>query len=478
MDDLAKGPLREPKIIFAIVMVVVAIAALQPTPTQTAGGKLSVTTSLEFGLDLQGGARATLFAENATKEQIDKAADVLRSRINALGVKDIALATLQIGDRWAIQLELAGATPEKLKDLIESQGKFEAKINRIVRLTNGQGTLTVDGRDLSVSISEIREGEEIQFQGVPFTITNITQSEVTYTATVYTGEDILQIFRDEPTHAGVVRDATGRWSFYFTVLTRGEAAERFAKVTKDLGVVGQYLSATIDLYLDDEFKTDLQISAGLRGRAETQTQISGPGDSEADARAEMRKLQAILESGALPIALQSEAGRTIPAKLGEEFFQSIIIALLVALAGVSGLIFARYKDPRIVLPIIGTSVSELLLILGAAAAMRWTIDLAAIAGVVIAIGTGVNDQIIITDEILGKFGPVAREEVSLMQKMRRAFFIVFVAAATIIAAMVPLFVVGAGSLRGFAFTTIIGVLAGVLITRPAYGKFIEHLKKE
>jgi len=37
---------------------------------------------------------------------------------------------------------------------------------------------------------------------------------------------------------------------------------------------------------------------------------------------------------------------------------------------------------------------------------------------------------------------------------------------------------GAGMLKGFALTTIIGVSVGVFITRPAYASIIEILLKE
>ena len=41
--------------------------------------------------------------------------------------------------------------------------------------------------------------------------------------------------------------------------------------------------------------------------------------------------------------------------------------------------------------------------------------------------------------------------------------------------MLPLLRAGAGLLTGFALTTIIGITAGVLITRPAYGAAVEVL---
>ena len=43
---------------------------------------------------------------------------------------------------------------------------------------------------------------------------------------------------------------------------------------------------------------------------------------------------------------------------------------------------------------------------------------------------------------------------------------------------VPLMFAGAGLLKGFALTTILGVSVGVFITRPAYAAIVELLIKE
>ena len=104
----------------------------------------------------------------------------------------------------------------------------------------------------------------------------------------------------------------------------------------------------------------------------------------------------------------------------------------------------------------------------------WTIDLPAIGGIIAAIGTGIDHQIIIADETLkGR----KREEGDIRRKIKTAMFIIFGAAATIIAAMFPLVFLGVGLVRGFAITTIVGVLVGFLITRPAYAKIIESVAK-
>ena len=64
--------------------------------------------------------------------------------------------------------------------------------------------------------------------------------------------------------------------------------------------------------------------------------------------------------------------------------------------------------------------------------------------------------------------------------VKNALFIIFASAGTLIAAMLPLTYIGfargasgIGTIAGFAFTTILGVLVGVFITRPAYAKFVE-----
>jgi len=210
----------------------------------------------------------------------------------------------------------------------------------------------------------------------------------------------------------------------------------------------------------------------LQGKVQPEIQISGPGDSRDDAWRNMNQLQSILESGALPTEIEIVQMNTISPTLGDEFMRAAVIAILFSILAVSVVIYFRYKDPRIVIPIILTSCTEVLLIFGFAAFIHWTIDLAAIAGIIAAIGSGVDDQIIITDESDKK-----KDELSMNRKLKRAFFIIFASAATTIAVMVPLLTVGAGGVRGFAFTTIVGVIIGVLLTRPAFAKVIEYLRR-
>jgi preprotein translocase subunit SecD len=145
------------------------------------------------------------------------------------------------------------------------------------------------------------------------------------------------------------------------------------------------------------------------------------------------------------------------------------MASSIAFASICVLIFIRYRRIKISLIMLGVALSEVIMILGFSALMNANLDLASIAGIIAAIGTGINDQQVIVDETRrSKF-----ESMSL--RIKEALFIIFTSFATILASLFPLFYVGAGLLRGFAVTSIIGVTLGVLITRPAFADMIKGI---
>ncbi len=133
-------------------------------------------------------------------------------------------------------------------------------------------------------------------------------------------------------------------------------------------------------------------------------------------------------------------------------------------------IYLRYREPAIVLPMMAVNLSEIVILLGIAAAIEQQLDLAAIAGLIAVLGTGIDQLVIITDEVLHE-GRVPSKNI-YEKRLTRAVGIIMISAATVIIAMLPLALMDLSTLRGFAIITILGVLIGVLITRPAYGKII------
>jgi preprotein translocase subunit SecD len=167
---------------------------------------------------------------------------------------------------------------------------------------------------------------------------------------------------------------------------------------------------------------------------------------------------------------------TISPTLGSQFINNALLTGLIAVAAVTLILVINYRKLKIALPIIGCSVAEVLLTLGMYALFGWNLDLAAIAGLIIAVGIGVNDQIVIMDEALKKEMETTAH--NWKERIKRAFFIIFSAYFTVVVAMLPLLFAGAGLLKGFALTTIIGATVGVMITRPAYAYVIQLLYEE
>ena len=82
------------------------------------------------------------------------------------------------------------------------------------------------------------------------------------------------------------------------------------------------------MYIDGKFLSSLQISEGLKGRAETQIQITGTGsgatldEAQKSANEEMKKLQTVLITGSLPFKLQIVKLDTI-SQLSVQILQNI-----------------------------------------------------------------------------------------------------------------------------------------------------------
>ena len=256
-------------------------------------------------------------------------------------------------------------------------------------------------------------------------------------------------------------------------------------MTKDLEVITegseQYLSKKIELYLDNSLVDELNIGSDLKGRAVTDISISGSGSGNTreeatfDSLKNMKRLQTILITGSLPVKLNIVQTDGISPVLGKEFIKNAVIMAIAAMIVIALIIFIRFRKLEISVPIIFTMLAEIILLLGFAALVGWNLDIAAIAGIIVSAGTGVNDQIIITDEVLKGEADVTY---NWKQKIKKAFFIIIGAYLTLVVAMVPLLFAGAGLLKGFAFTTIVGISGGVFLTRPAFAATIEILLKK
>jgi preprotein translocase subunit SecD len=401
-------------------------------------------TNIRMGLDLQGGTRVLLQPEKeTTDEEMEMLIENMKYRLNIYGLSDVIVRKAgDLSGNQYVLVEIAGAKEEEVRELLAKQGKFEATI--------GNDTVFRGGQD------------------------------ITY---VCRSADCAGI--DPQRGCGQTSDDQWACSFRFAISLSPEAAARQAELTKALEVVSEdgdeYLSEKLILYLDNAKVDELNIAADLQGRETTDIAISGSGIGATRQEAifnsleNMKRLQTILITGSLPVKLSIVKTDTISPIFGAEFINNSLLIGLLALAAVAVVIFIRYRKIKVVVPMALTVLMEVVIILGVAALIGWNIDLAAIAGIIIAIGTGVDHQIIITDETLK--GEIT-EIYDWKKRIKNAFFIIMGAFFTTVVAMILLYIAGAGLLRGFAVTTIIGALIGVFITRPAYAAIIEILLKK
>lgn len=224
----------------------------------------------------------------------------------------------------------------------------------------------------------------------------------------------------------------------------------------------------------------LRIGCELKGSSTTDIQISGSGagvtqaDAVNDALKNMKKLQTVLLTGSLPVKLEVAKLDTISPNLGKEFLHNVMLVGVLALVAVSGVVLYRYRKVVIIFPMLLVMLSELVLILGFAALAKWNLDLASIAGLIVVVGTGMNHFIVITDETLRK----EAEALDWKTRIKNALFIIMGAYVINLGSLIPLFWAGAGLLKGFALTTIVGMSVGVLIARPAYATIVKILLEE
>jgi len=194
---------------------------------------------------------------------------------------------------------------------------------------------------------------------------------------------------------------------------------------------------------------------------------------------EARELSINLRAGALPAKLDVNEGTStyVSASSGDNFKRYSLATGLLAVFAVSVVVFLRYSSVRVAAPMVVTALSEVVILMGFAAVVNYPIDLSVIAGFIAVVGTGVDDLIIIADEVMVDGGVDSARVFS--SRFKKAFWVIVAAAATTMIAMAPLAVgLSLGDLQGFAIFTILGVLVGIGVTRPAYGDVLRRLVTE
>ena len=383
------------------------------------------------------------FKEGLTPQTVEETRKIIETKLNMLGLKSITVRT--VGSNLLV-VDLAGVPLSEAKRVVGKPGKFEIRIQ-----TEGEG-------------GEIEEGQRLA------EIRNITEH-------VLYGEEISRVAPAPSGRRGI--DGRVIWGATFMLTEAG--AKKFREAALKYGAVDEPWKHNVTMLLDDIVIYTAPISNESQHGEPPATEIlkerpiytwiaeTGSGD-EGLMRA--KELIIHMRAGVLPVPVEIIASGEVPAYLGAKFKEGSAFALLLALLLVSVIITVRYREKKIVLPIFFTLVAEVLAILGFAAVVGWQLDLPSIAGIIAVIGTGVDQLVMITDEVISGGKTASR---IYRRRVSFAYNIIFASAATTIVAMLALASMALGTLRGFAIVTIVGLLIGIFVTRPAYARILEHI---
>ncbi len=506
-------------IIFAVVLILGAI--------------ILGVKGLSYGLDFSGGTQFILTLDKEIdNSQMERVQSTVSQRLDWTGLKDVKVTSW---DNQYVGIEVAESDPDKvarIEEILQKQGRFECLFEGKVLFTGDEVVDVSKTATKGFGISKTADGYGWQ---IPFVLN--AKAARNFSESIFRKCILLQdgstscpstyFFIDRPINAlYLISNDTFEEDNYLANnairdLYKNGNLKYITYDTLDENVLFEINNFVLDNNVETiVYESDLNVSAleylnvellpvekreetpwsftatGLKtiiGLSETITNqnvasttspnfqvfmeliINGGSVDLEGAQNEVNELYAILNSGSLPVGIDSISKETVSPVLGQNILSKLLIAGLIALMVIALILFVRYRNWKVALPMLLVGISEIYLTLATSSLINWQLDLSAIAGILAAVGTGVDDQIIITDELMKR--KEEQEERSLLARVKRAFFIVWMAAATLTITMLPMIFVfgGVPKLVGFALTTLIGVAIGVLITRPAYASIVKYI---
>jgi preprotein translocase subunit SecD len=495
-----------------IFIMVVAYGGLAAT--------IAAGNSPELGLDLQGGVSVVLApTTDASGEQLDQALEIIRSRVDALGVAEPEIT--RQGDAIVVQLpgvknrdralELVGQTAELrfrpvLQDLsgIGQGGDGESTTSTTATTAPGSTDTTAPAATDTTAPAEeaalgLVEGESaaaplqeptttttapvVPPTTAPAPVTEPSQIEETPrdqdeadATVILPGLEDDSLYQLGPTLATgrIVKTAAadiqnGQWLVSLEMRGGENGIDKFNEIAAQCFVEAPdpqvCPSGRLAIVLDSVVQSSPSISEA--SYEADSISISGSfGESEA------KDLALVLRYGSLPVELERQSVQTVSASLGDDSLRAGIIAGVVGLALVALYMLVYYRALGLVV-IVGLTVWASLLYtiisyLGVAQGLALT--LAGVTGIIVSIGVTVDSYVVyferLKDEV--KAGRTLRS--STERAFKRAFRTILAADTSAFIGAAVLWWLTVGSVRGFAFflglSTVLDVFVAWFFTRP------------
>lgn len=235
-------------------------------------------------------------------------------------------------------------------------------------------------------------------------------------------------------------------------------AKKFADAT------AKFRGQKIAIYMDEDLLTDPVVEDVITtGKAI----IRGSKSLE-----EAKKQAGVIKSGALPLPIKTVEVKVVGPTLGANAMPQSILAGKVGIGIVFLFMILYYRLPGLIADI--ALVLYIVLLLGVFSAIGSTLTLPGIAGFLLTIGMAVDANVLIIERMKEELKSGKSPKAAIEAGFHRALSSILDSNITTIISGLVLYVLGSGSVKGFALTLIIGVLLS-MFTAITISRFLTRL---
>ena len=395
---------------------------------------------------LTGAAQRTL-AESAT----DQAMKIIDTRINAVGVTEPTLARHGGQNSHEILLQMPGIQdPERVKLLLKGQSHLE--LVHVVSTPQTQGPVQTYASEAEATAS-LNSGGKVPTNRrvLPYTerpelagqdANTAANSQAPKKWVVIESPAIIDGAQLRSATANQSRAGADEYEIDFSLKQVG--AQKF----------GEWTGANINEYMGVVLDEQVKSIAFIKGQIFDSGQITGRFSKQS-----ADDLALTLRSGALPAPIEYQEERTVGPSLGADSIRSGVRASVLGLTLVVlfMLIYYRGSGVNAVIALLLNMVLMMagLIIFGA------TLTLPGIAGMILTIGMAVDSNVLIFERIREELRSGKTIPSAIEQGFARAFVTIIDTHVTTIVSSLFLYAFGAGPIRGFAVTLVLGLLVNL-----------------
>lgn len=237
-----------------------------------------------------------------------------------------------------------------------------------------------------------------------------------------------------------------------------EGADAFAAATN------QYIGQSIAIVLDGEVLCDPVVEAVI---SDGHAVITNIGSYE-----ECARIASLLRGGALPVNVEIIEERVVGPELGSDSLSKSYVAILYGIAAVFLFMIIYYRLPGVLTCVSLLLYAAILFWVQCAINVTWTLP--GIAAFLLSLGMAVDANVIIFERIKDELRKDRTLSAAVSSGFQRAFKAILDANVTTLIATVVLFYFGVSSIKGFAITLSIGVLAS-MFTAIVFTRFLLKL---